>query len=229
MRKVMMGSMFALPLIFIIFAVTSFASFSSGSSMSSGFTGFIIGVVIMFGGFALLTFVMMSSRNKISTGLRKVCDETSARHPGVSFHVRYETRFWGNGYYYGGGNSGFGNNYYGNHNNVHVQTQEYIEVMVSSNNVTTTHTHTTTVMPTVTAVSAASPTVQAYVVGGVPSAPPKADVVQSAVQVDPEFGLGLGSRQKKSPEERMRELDGMKSLLTEEEYQRKRAEILSDV
>jgi hypothetical protein len=27
----------------------------------------------------------------------------------------------------------------------------------------------------------------------------------------------------------MRELEGMKSLLTEEEYQRKRAEILSDV
>ena len=32
-----------------------------------------------------------------------------------------------------------------------------------------------------------------------------------------------------STEERMRELEGMKSLLTEEEYQRKRAEILSDV
>ena len=33
----------------------------------------------------------------------------------------------------------------------------------------------------------------------------------------------------KSPEVRMRELDSMKTLLTEDEYQAKRAEILSDV
>lgn len=34
---------------------------------------------------------------------------------------------------------------------------------------------------------------------------------------------------KKSPTERMVELDQMKGLLTEEEYEQKRAEILSDV
>ena len=33
----------------------------------------------------------------------------------------------------------------------------------------------------------------------------------------------------KSPQERMRELEGMRSMLTEDEYQAKRAEILSDV
>jgi hypothetical protein len=82
---------------------------------------------------------------------------------------------------------------------------------------------TATTIPTVNAVSA-TPAVQAYVVG-VPSAPPKADIV------DPEIPVvsGGGQPKKRSAEERMRELEGMKSLLTEEEYQRKRAEILSDV
>jgi hypothetical protein len=147
--------------------------------------------------------IMKLSRSKISTGLRKVCDETSSRHAGISFHVRYETRFWG----YGGGYN----------DNVHVQTHEYIEVYVSNAARTNTYNNNNDVIPTVNAVSATPPPVQAYVVG-VPTAPPKAEVIQSATIVA-----------KKSPEERMRELEGMKSLLTEEEYQRKRAEILSDV
>ena len=93
MKKVMMASMFSLPVIFIILARTSFASFSSGGG-GFGFTGFIIGAVVMFGGFGFMTFVMMSARSKISSGLRKVCDETSAKHPDVSFHVRYESPYW---------------------------------------------------------------------------------------------------------------------------------------
>ena len=223
MKKVMMASMFILPVIFIILAITSFASFSSGGG-GFGFTGFIIGAVVMFGGFALMAFVMMSARTKISSGLRKVCDETSAKHPDLSFHVRYETRIWGmNGYGYGGGYGGGG--YYGGNRDVHVSTTEYIEVYVNNTaaNNTTTTTATATTIPTVNAVSA-TPAVQAYVVG-VPSAPPKADIV------DPEIPVvsGGGQPKKRSAEERMRELEGMKSLLTEEEYQRKRAEILSDV
>lgn len=221
MKKVMMGSMFILPAIFIILAITSFASFSSGGG-GFGFTGFIIGAIVMFGGFALMTFVMMSARTKISSGLRKVCDEISAKHPDVSFHVRYETRLWGmNGYGYGGGGG-----YYGGNNDVHLSTTEYIEVYVNNTaaNNTTATTAAASTIPTVNAVSA-TPAVQAYVVG-VPSAPPKADIV------DPEIPVVGGSGQqkkKRSAEERMRELEGMKSLLTEEEYQRKRAEILSDV
>lgn len=223
MKKVMMASMFILPVIFIILAITSFASFSSGGG-GFGFTGFIIGAVVMFGGFALMAFVMMSARTKISSGLRKVCDETSAKHPDVSFHVRYETRLWGmNGYGYGGGGY-YGGGYHGGNSNVHMSTTEYIEVYVNNtaaNNTTATTAATT--IPTVNAVSA-TPAVQAYVVG-VPSAPPKADIVDPEIPV-----VGDGGQQKKrSAEERMRELEGMKSLLTEEEYQRKRAEILSDV
>jgi hypothetical protein len=159
-RKVMMAFMFLLPLIFVIFAITSFASFNSGGGgATSGFTGFIIGIVIMFGGSVVLMVIMTLSRSKISTGLRKVCDETSARHAGISFHVRYETRFWG----YGGGYN----------DNVHVQTHEYIEVYVSNAARTNTYNNNNDVIPTVNAVSATPPPVQAYVVG-VPTAPPKA-------------------------------------------------------
>ena len=223
MKKVMMASMFILPAIFIIFAITSFASFSSGGG-GLGFVGFIIGAVVMFGGFGLMAFVMMSARTRISSGLRKVCDETSAKHPDVSFHVRYETRIWGvNGYGYGGGYGGGG--YYGGNRHVHVSTTEYIEVYVNNtaaNN--TTATTAATAIPTVNAVSA-TPAVQAYVVG-VPSAPPKADIVDPEIPV---VSGGISQGKKRSAEERMRELEGMKSLLTEEEYQRKRAEILSDV
>ena len=54
-----------------------------------------------------------------------------------------------------------------------------------------------------------------------------------AVGDDPEVALGVDSsssdEQKPTAAQRMRELDRMKGLLTEEEYQRKRAEIMSDV
>lgn len=71
--------------------------------------------------------------------------------------------------------------------------------------------------------ASAIPTVQAYVVGVVPSAPPMGDVIQEgAAGVDPEFSV-VGKKMGKSPEGRMRELDRMRSLLT------KKAEILSDV
>ena len=41
--------------------------------------------------------------------------------------------------------------------------------------------------------------------------------------------LGFGTKDKKSREERLTELDGMKDQLSEDEYYAKRAEILSDV
>ena len=46
---------------------------------------------------------------------------------------------------------------------------------------------------------------------------------------DVEAGLGLGTKGKKSREERLEALDGMKNQLSEDEYYAKRAEIQSDV
>ena len=67
-----------------------------------------------------------------------------------------------------------------------------------------------------------------YVTGStLPTAPGYAESLPVVTAVaDPEIGVNIGKR---SAAERMRELEEMKNLLTEEEYERKRAEILSDV
>lgn len=63
--------------------------------------------------------------------------------------------------------------------------------------------------------------VQGYVA---PSAPTLSAVAYAA---EPDIDVEAG--RKKTPTERMRELDQMKGLLSEDEYEQKRAEILSDV
>ena len=59
---------------------------------------------------------------------------------------------------------------------------------------------------------------QEYVAPSAPAYP--------AVAAEPEINVNTT---KKSPAERMGELDEMRGLLSEDEYQQKRAEILSDV
>lgn len=214
MRKIMLGGMIVLPILFIVFGAASFITFviqsqnsfddfpNNGGSPNvlGSFIFLIIGAVVMFAGFGILMCVAVKSRNSISAGMRKVCDETSARHPGVSFHVRYESRLWSSGGY-GYYDDGYGHHHH--HNNVHVSTTEYIEVYVAD-----AATNNNLQVPLVTATVA-------------PSVPPK-------TYYDPEAALGSGE-QKKTPAERMRELEQMKGLLSDEEYQRKRAEIMSDV
>ncbi len=211
-RKAMLISMIVLPIIFIVMTAITFMTFMV---MSNSFIFVIIGAVIMFAGFGILMCVVGKSRNSIETGLRKVCDETSARHSGLSFHVRYESRLWSSGGYVGGGGGYGGNGYYDNgyHDNIHVSTTEYIEVYVAdagNNAIIYDNLEVPIATATATAAQAA------------PSAPSKASY-------DPEIALGSGEEQRRSPAERMRELDEMKGLLSDEEYQRKRAEIMSDV
>ena len=241
MRKILIAGMVLLPVIFIAMGVLSFVSFSqaakkqhdnfpptpsfnddfftnngnsnNNNSAQNDFMGsfiyFIIGGVILFVGFGILLFFMTRSKNSISSGLRKVCDKYSAQHPGISFHVRYEQRLWSSGYHHS-----HHHHHDGYHRNVHVSTTEYIEVYVASDMATTTPN-----------VGGGEPSVVAQAFP-IPSAP------IMAVGDDPEVALGVGSssdEQKPTAAQRMRELDRMKGLLTEEEYQRKRAEIMSDV
>jgi hypothetical protein len=124
--------------------------------------------------------------NLCKDGMREVCEEASAMHTGVSFHVRERNEFLG--YEYRGGNN---NN---NEFNVTMETNCYIEVNVSD-------THDL-------------PTDQEYNVSA-----PSALVYPSAV------AIGIA----KAPEERMRELENMKGIFSEDEYQQKRAQILSDI
>lgn len=227
MRKILIAGMILLPAVFIVMVVLSFISFSQAAKKQhdnfptpsfnddqwrqppdndfmGSFIYFIIGGVVLFVGFGILILVMTMSKNSISSGLRKVCDKYSAQHPGISFHVRYEQRLWTSG--------GYHSHHHGHHRNVHVSTTEYIEVYVASDMATTDNN---------------------VVGGGEPSVVAQAFPIPSAPMAgsdDPEVALGGSSdEQKPTAAQRMRELDRMKGLLTEEEYQRKRAEIMSDV
>ena len=90
---------------------------------------------------------------------------------------------------------------WGSRRDANVSTTNYIEVYVSNN------------------ASAAAPIVQGYVA---PSAP----ALSAVAVVEPDIDVEGG---KKTPAERMDDLDQMRGLLTDDEYQAKRAEILSDV
>lgn len=129
--------------------------------------------------------------------MKKVCEETSAMHPGISFHIRDQMVFMGySRRNYGNNNNGYGGTYNSGYDANYSHTN-YIEVYVTDGTT-----------PTATGV-------QGYLAPtSMPSAPP---VVMAEVE-------GV-----KSPQERMRELEGMRPMLTEDEYQAKRAEILSDV
>ena len=214
-RKAVLISMIVLPIIFIVLSAISFITFVMQSQNSfnnfpknndppnvlGNFIFMIIGAIVTFVGFGILMCVVVKSSNSISKELRNVCDVMSAAHSGISFHVRYESRLWSSGY--GGGygyDDGYGHHHH--HHNVHVSTTQYIEVYVADAG------NTNLDVPIVTATATAAP---------------------SAPYYDPEAALGSGEQKKKSPAERMRELDQMKGLLSDEEYQRKRAEIMSDV
>ena len=215
-KKVMVvgvGSTMALGLLLIIISFVSFGVLAnkSMSSMSNdpwsdggssslspalGMIPFVIGGVLMVAGTCGSSVYASRKSGEARNAMKKVCEETSAMHPGISFHIRDQMVFMGysrrnynnnNGYGY---NSGYDANY--SHTN-------YIEVYVTDG---------TTPAAATTATGVYIPPTS------MPSAPP---VVMAEVE-------GV-----KSPQERMRELEGMRPMLTEDEYQAKRAEILSDV
>ncbi len=195
----MFGGMIALFITLVAIGIISFITITNGSQFRRLFP--VIGAATMFAGFGTLMCVAVKSKISISTGLRNVCDETSARHPGVSFHVRYEAGLWSS--------PCFGRQ----HHNLHVSIEEYIiEVNVAdatNNNV-------------------GVPTGTATIAHAIPVPSP----TKTKTNYDPQTVLAFGSgEERKSPAaaERMKELDEMKNLLTEGEYQRKRAEIMSDV
>lgn len=211
---------------FIVIGFILFASQSAKTVNSFGAEGnivmaiipFVLGMAIVMGGSIGFGCWASSVAGNVRQEMKKVCEETSGLHPGVSFHVRDEMRFWtsyggsyGGGY--GGGYGGYNDGYGGyRHGNVHSTTTNYIEVYVSST--------------ASGAVQGYASSGQNYIAPAAPSAPPKypvAAAVESDVQIIPAHQVH------NTPKERMRELDNLRGLLTEDEYQTKRAEILSDV
>lgn len=207
-QAVGIGGTMLISLILIIVGFVTFASLASKSVSSFGestspilgMIPFGVGMVLMIVGIVGSTCYASSKSGEARNKMKKVCEETSAMHPGISFHIRDEMRFmgyngYGNDYNNDGYNNGYGNGY---NSNVQVSNTNYIEVYVTE----------------VTA-GAANITQGYYAPSSVPSAP-----VIAVAEAD----IGI-----KSPEERMRELGKMRDILTEDEYQVKRAEILSDV
>ena len=207
-KKVMVvgiGSTMAAALVLIVVGFVSFAvlgsksvsSFGSSPSPALGMIPFGIGMLLMIAGSCGSSVYASRKSGEARNEMKKVCEETSAMHPGISFHIRdqmvfmgYSRRNYGNNNNgYGGYNSGYDANY--SHTN-------YIEVYVTDGTAPAATTATGVYIP---------PT-------SMPSAPPVVAAVAEGI---------------KSPQERMRELEGMRSMLTEDEYQAKRAEILSDV
>ena len=185
---------------FVTFAMLGSKSVSTYGQSTSPIVGLIpfgLGMLLMIVGMCGSSVYASSKSSEARLKMKKVCEETSAMHPGLSFHIRDEIRLIG----YGGGyNNGFNNNgYYGGgyNSNVNVSNTNYIEVYVAEGT------------------PAAVATQGYFAPSSVPSAP-----VMAVAEAEVKF---------KSPEERMRELDKMKDMLTNEEYQAKRAEILSDV
>mmetsp|Transcript_43919 Transcript_43919/g.92426 ORF Transcript_43919/g.92426 Transcript_43919/m.92426 type:complete len:255 (+) Transcript_43919:190-954(+) len=175
---------------FITFGMLATRSVNSFGESTSPFFGSIIFV----SGMAVLSLGSMSficygrsEANKAKNGIRRVCEETSARHRGISFHVRDDVQFLG----------------YSRNGHANVRNTNYVEVSVSNNaNITT-------------------PLAQGYASPSAPLYP---------MDMDPEVAVVAASAvAQKSPAERLKELDQMKHLLTNYEYEQKRAEILSDV
>ena len=204
-------------LLFIFFLLFGFLGFASDQN-EFRWSSLIIVVLIAVLGNVFVLVIKSVQKSKIQKNLIDICDKTTASHTGISFHVRYEMRI-------GKQNScesGESNN--DCDCNSSERRQDHIEVCVAP------------IAASSALYSSSQPPVaiaEAYVVPNafvpstntaMPSAPPKSAVVHP--YDDPEMPI---VRQKQTAEERMKDLDRMKHIMTEEEYSRKRAEILYDV
>ena len=204
------------PLVFIFFLMFGFLGFASDQN-EFRWSSFIIIVLIVLIGNVVVLGIKSVQKNKIQKKLIDICEKTTASHPGISFHVRYEMRI-------GKKNSCESSENDNDCDCSSERRQDHIEVCVAPIAASSTS-YSINQQPVAVA--------EAYVVPNaflpstataMPSAPPKSAVVYP--YDDPEMPI---VRQKQTAEERMKDLDRMKHIITEEEYYRKRAEILSDI
>lgn len=209
-------------LVFVIFFILFFLGFADDQTeFRFTWSSLIIVILVVVIGNVFVLVIKSVQKNKIQKKLINICDRTTASHPGISFHVRYEMRI-------GKMNScesSESNNDCEDCSSSSERRQDYIEVYIAPIAASSTLYSTSQQAPVAVA--------EAYVVpnafvpstaNDMPSAPPKSAVVHP--YDDPEMPI---VREKKTAEERMKDLDRMKHIITEEEYYRKRAEILSDI
>jgi hypothetical protein len=210
-------------LVFIIFFIFFFLGFANDQTeFRFTWSSLIIVILVVVIGNVVVLVIKSVQRNKIQKKLINICDRTTANNPGISFHVRYEMRI------------GKMNSCESSESNNDCEDcssserrQDYIEVYVAP--IAASSTLYSTSQPPPVAVAEAYVVPNAFVpstVNDMPSAsaPPKSAVIHP--YDDPEMPI---AREKKTAEERMKDLDRMKHIITEEEYYRKRAEILSDI
>ena len=208
-----------IPLAFVIFLMFGFLRLFASDENDFRWSSIMVVVLIVIVGNVCVLVIKSVQRNKIQKELIEICDKTSASHPGISFHVRYEMRM-------GKQNScesSEGNNDCDDCNSE--RRRDYIEVCVApvasssvlySSSLPPVAVAEAYVVPSTSFVPSADPVM--------PSAPPKSVAIYP--YDDPEMPI---VKEKKTAEERMKDLDRMKDIITEEEYYRKRAEILSDI
>eukprot|EP00984_Skeletonema_dohrnii_P018539 scaffold8681_cov96-Skeletonema_dohrnii-CCMP3373.AAC.4 len=208
-----------IPLAFVIFLMFGFLRLFASDENDFRWSSIMVVVLIVIVGNVCVLVIKSVQRNKIQKELIEICDQTSASHPGISFHVRYEMRM-------GKQNScesSEGNDDCDDCNNE--RRRDYIEVCVApvaassvlySSSLPPVAVAEAYVVPSTSFVPSADPVM--------PSAPPKSAAIYP--YDDPEMPI---VKEKKTAQERMKDLDRMKDIITEEEYYRKRAEILSDI
>jgi hypothetical protein len=209
------------PLVFLIFLIFGFLGFASASADKKGFnwSSLIVAVLIAVLGNLCVLFLKLVQKNKIQKKLVAVCEKTSTSHPGISFHVRYQMRT-------GQQNSCDSSDNDDCRDCNSERRRDHIEVCVAP--VATSNAFYTSSLPPVAVAEAfvvpSTFAASASTTTSTPSAPPKSAVIYP--YDDPEMPI---VKKKKTAEERMRDLDHMRHIITEEEYYRKRAEILSDI
>ena len=209
------------PLVFVIFFIFFFLGFADDQTeFRFTWSSLIIVILVVVIGNVVVLVIKSVQKNKIQKKLINICDRTTASHPGISFHVRYEMRI------------GKMNSCESSESNNDCEDcssserrQDYIEVYIAP--IAASSTLYSTSQPPPVAVAEAYVVPNAFMsstANDMPSAPPKSAVIHP--YDDPEMPI---VREKKTAEERMKDLDRMKHIITEEEYYRKRAEILSDI
>lgn len=167
---------------FVIVMIIIGMVFVSSSSMAS-YIPYLIAFVATVGGFCIIWCWTARVRNRVEEEMEKVCDGTSAMHPGVSFYMGRQRK----------SSTDQGSD-------LRSSALSFIEVCVSND--TATHGY---IAPLA---HAASP----------------ANIVD-----EPEIDKGAGNEEEGTAE-RMGELDQTKQgLLTEDEYQQKRADLSTNV
>lgn len=151
------------------------------------------------------------NRTMIVTALTEVCDGANEKYPEVTFKVSEDVKVMRS---------------YEHCRSDKNKPDGYIEVTKYKYNAVTTTTSTDTRV-THHPINTTSDDTAA---NGSATNTAESPAPQKRVEEDDiEAGFGLGTKGKKSREERLEELDGMKDQLSEDEYYAKRAEIQSDV